>query len=358
MKQPPVTEALRRSSSPSLRTGIPSLTASSDRHQPAKADTMRWTRNQDGHDRSESLAPWPTSDTLPPLGRPAPWPSLGPAPDPPADPAAPPPPSQGASADAGSAWDPPAVSGLADAAPAEPPPALPPGPVTRRQIAQRGWPSVEAFSSYGVDGAHLEAAEAAGVDLDAYYLARRTGASHDQTMEVAATPATIGNLLSYVMARWSGGSHAEIAEAAAKGMSHVDYGLARARGGTHADAVDAFELGVSAAEFESLQRAGIDRDEIRSARAAGVELRHYAAARMVGASAADLGEVLAQQISLTDYTLARHGASHAEILTAYRSGADLFRYSSGRHSGLDHETALSRALAAATSRADSPAVAW
>lgn len=311
---------------------------------------MKWNRNQDESEQAQTAAPWPSSDTLASLGL-SDTPSVEPVP---------PAPDQGALDGPGIDWE-------APVDPGPPPPttgstpALPPGPVTRRQIAQRGWPSAEAFSSYGVDDTQLEAAESAGVDLDAYYLARRTGINHEQTMEVAATPARIGNLLSYVMARWSGGSHTEVLEAAAKGMSHVDYGLARARGGSHADAIDAFEMGVSAAEFESLQRAGIDRDEIRSARAAGVELRHYAAARMVGASPAELGEVLAQRISLTDYTLARHGASHTEILTAHRSGADLFRYSSGRHSGLDHETALRRALTVTTeaARTDIPTpVAW
>jgi len=306
---------------------------------------MRWNRNQEDHEQPRDTAPCPGSDTPPPPDLSAPG-----LPDAPSVEQVPP-----ASAQVGGDRDTPVVP-VPPPVPSEPPPALPPGPVTRRQIAQRGWPSVEALSSYGVDDAQLEMAETAGIDLDAYYLARRTGISHEQTMEVAATPERVGNLLSYVMARWSGGSHTEVLEAAAKGMSHVDYGLARARGGSHADAIDAFELGVSAAEFESLQRAGIDRDEIRSARTAGVELRHYAAARMVGATPAELAEVLAQRISLTDYTLARHGASHAEILTAHRSGADLFRYSSGRHSGLDHETALRRALTV-TAEAAKPDVA-
>lgn len=307
---------------------------------------MRWSRsNGDENVTDPDPAPRPAvvvADTFP-----SPVPDPAPPPEPPVEP------SEDVWPELADVW--PDQTQDTPAPPAPEPvtpqpsvaPALPAGRVGLDEIHRRGWPGQDALSSFGVSDTDLAAAEAAGIDLDDYYLVRRTGASHTQTLELAGTPGRVGNLLSYVAARWSGASGEEIADAAGRGMAHVDYGIARARGLSHEDAIDSFELGVAPAELESLTRAGIDREEIRAVRAAGLELRHYAAARMVGASSTELGEVIAARVALSDYTLARHSATHAEILSAYNAGADLFRYSSGRHAGMDHETALRRALSGA-----------
>lgn len=213
------------------------------------------------------------------------------------------------------------------------------------QIHSRGWPDNDALISFGISDSDLAEAENLEIDLDDYYLVRRTGASHSQAIALAATPPKIGNLLSYVVARWARATHAEIVEAAEHGIPWTSYSIARARGATHEETLDAWDIGVSSVEFEALRRAGISREEIRAARGAGVELRHYATARIGGATSEELAEVLRRQIPLTDYTLARHSATHEEVISAAESGVDLFRYASNRHSGLDHVTSITRSLA-------------
>ena len=221
----------------------------------------------------------------------------------------------------------------------------------------------------------LLAAKQSGVALDDYASARQAGATHSEIRTIAGSGRSSSRLAFYGHYRNAGISHAEAMGALATHSNRKAYLDARKSGATHVETMEADSVGMSF--YYAVGRGeGMGHDELLVFYRAGVSLDTQRELRKVGVTVADVqkarDEYPADSQAFEDYLEIREGAvshddtidavthlsgkapggfvearragaSHAEVIAAAELRVSLFDYAEARDSGHSHADALAMA---------------